>query len=95
MYGYIYIVYLYVVKWMVAENYYFTDIITESGHHSSGSGLDESEGTALSNILLIAEDVQIDLKDNLLAFENTTPRYMKNKRLRRQKKKEKKNSKSY
>lgn len=45
------------------------------------------------DIPLIEEDFEISFRENLQAFQDTVPRYMKNKKAHRQKKKVKKDSK--
>lgn len=40
---------------------------------------------------LIEHNMEIDFREHLLAFQDTVPRYMKNKKTRKQKKKVKKN----
>lgn len=40
---------------------------------------------------LIENNMEIDFREHLLAFQDTVPRYMKNKKARKQKKKVKKN----
>lgn len=40
--------------------------------------------------MLIEQDLEVDFRENLLAFQDTVPRYMKNKKSRRQRKKSKK-----
>lgn len=73
-------------------HFYFTDIVTRLALSSSESELDEKHDPAnlLLNFPLIEHDLEIEFNEHLLAFQNTMPRYMKNKKTRRQKKKEKK-----
>ncbi|XP_033359843.1 ankyrin repeat and zinc finger domain-containing protein 1-like isoform X1 [Bombus vosnesenskii] len=67
------------------------DIIARLARSSSESELDQ---TGTSNIpmdvSLIEQELEIEFNENLLAFQDTVPRYMKNKKARRQKKKTKK-----
>lgn len=42
------------------------------------------------DVSLIEQELEIEFNENLLAFQDTVPRYMKNKKIRRQKKKTKK-----
>lgn len=42
------------------------------------------------DISLIEQKLEIEFNENLLAFQDTVPRYMKNKKIRRQRKKTKK-----
>lgn len=45
------------------------------------------------DVLLTEEDFEVSFRENLQAFQDTVPRYMKNKKAHRQKKKVKKDSK--
>lgn len=42
------------------------------------------------DVSLIQQELEVEFHENLLAFQDTVPRYMKNKKSRRQKKKTKK-----
>ena len=42
------------------------------------------------DVSLIEQELEVEFNENLLAFQDTVPRYMKNKKARRQKKKTKK-----
>lgn len=45
------------------------------------------------DVSLIEQELEVEFHENLLAFQDTVPRYMKNKKARRQKKKSKKEGK--
>lgn len=48
-----------------------------------------------SDLPLIAQNFEVDFSENLQAFQDTVPKYMKNKKAHRQKKKVKKEGKVY
>lgn len=73
---------------IVKKNFYFTDIILRLAQSSSESELD-SRTNPLDGPL-IEQDVEVEFAENLLAFQDTVPRYLKNKKAYRQKKKVKK-----
>lgn len=62
---------------------------------SSDSEMDSQSGTAgiPMDITLIEQEMEIELNEHLLAFQDTVPRYMKHKKARRQKRKTKKDGK--
>ncbi|XP_032667918.1 ankyrin repeat and zinc finger domain-containing protein 1-like [Odontomachus brunneus] len=62
------------------------EIVARLAQSSSESEVDEN--MPLSSI--IEQDLEIEFNEHLLAFQDTVPRYMKNKKARRQKKKVKK-----
>lgn len=74
------------------------DIVAKLAQSSSESELDKVE--ELDNqintpnipmdVSLIQQELEVEFHENLLAFQDTVPRYMKNKKSRRQKKKTKK-----
>ncbi|XP_020298776.1 ankyrin repeat and zinc finger domain-containing protein 1-like [Pseudomyrmex gracilis] len=63
------------------------DIIVRLAQSSSESELD---ATNTVDITLVEQDHEADFTENLLAFQDTVPRYLKNKKAHRQKKKVKK-----
>lgn len=71
--------------------FYFTDIIVRLAQSSSES---EMDANLPLNIPLIEENFEVSFRKNLQEFQDTVPRYMKNKKAHRQKKKVKKDSKS-
>jgi len=70
----------------------FTDIIVRLAQSSSESEMDANFPL---DIPLIEQDFEVSFRENLQAFQDTVPRYMKNKKAHRQKKKVKKDSKFY
>ncbi|XP_015606848.1 ankyrin repeat and zinc finger domain-containing protein 1 [Cephus cinctus] len=69
------------------------DIVARLAQSSSGSETDEKEECSSGNIMdipLIHENFEIEFNDHLQAFQDTVPRYMKSKKIRRQKRKVKK-----
>ncbi|XP_076283535.1 tRNA endonuclease ANKZF1 [Lasioglossum baleicum] len=68
------------------------DIVTRLAQSSSESELDGQLGNATipADVMLIEQELEVDFRENLLAFQDTVPRYMKNKKSRRQRKKSKK-----
>ncbi|XP_033226186.1 ankyrin repeat and zinc finger domain-containing protein 1-like isoform X2 [Belonocnema kinseyi] len=68
------------------------DIVARLARSSSESEYDGQEMSAdnIINFSLSAEDYEIDFKENLQEFEDTVPRYLKNKKIRPQKRKTKK-----
>lgn len=84
MYNYVYIIFL--IKIL-----YFIDIIVRLAQSSSESEMDANFPL---DAPLIEEDFEISFRENLQAFQDTVPRYMKNKKAHRQKKKVKKDSRS-
>lgn len=71
---------------------HFTDIIVKLAQSSSESEMDANvplDGP------LIEENFEVSFRENLQAFQDTVPRYMKNKKAHRQKKKVKKDSRSH
>lgn len=71
--------------------YYFTDIIVKLAQSSSESEMDPNFPM---DFPLTEENFEVSFRENLQAFQDTVPRYMKNKKAHRQKKKVKKDSKS-
>lgn len=71
------------------NNFDFTDIIVRLAQSSSESELDANT----VDITLVEQDHEADFTENLLAFQDTVPRYLKNKKAHRQKKKVKKDRK--
>ncbi|XP_011152539.1 ankyrin repeat and zinc finger domain-containing protein 1 [Harpegnathos saltator] len=65
------------------------EIVTRLAQSSSGSEVDENLPLSVS---IIEQDLEIEFNEHLLAFQDTVPRYMKNKKARRQKKKVKKDA---
>ncbi|XP_012226347.1 tRNA endonuclease ANKZF1 isoform X2 [Linepithema humile] len=66
------------------------DIILRLAQSSSESELDSR--TNPLNVPLIEQDFEVDFAENLLAFQDTVPRYLKNKKAHRQKKRVKKDA---
>lgn len=66
----------------------FIDIILKLAQSSSESELDSKCNSA--DVALIEQNFEVDFVENLLAFQDTVPRYLKNKKAYRQKKKVKK-----
>lgn len=68
------------------------DIVAKLARSSSESELDSQIGTVgvPMDITLIEQELEIEFNEHLLAFQDTVPRYMKNKKTRRQRKKQKK-----
>lgn len=81
--------YMYVLNYRTI--FYFPDIIVRLAQSSSES---EMDANLPLNIPLIEEDFEVSFRQNLQEFQDTVPRYMKNKKAQRQKKKVKKDSKS-
>ncbi|XP_043272058.1 ankyrin repeat and zinc finger domain-containing protein 1-like [Venturia canescens] len=65
------------------------DIVAKLAQYSSGSELDYTENVAI-DFPLITQDCEVDLNDHLLAFQNTVPRHVKIRNIKRQKRKVKK-----
>ncbi|XP_076235610.1 tRNA endonuclease ANKZF1 [Calliopsis andreniformis] len=65
------------------------DIVARLAQSSSESELDSHLGTGTMppEVSLIEQELEIEFNEHLLAFQDTVPRYMKNKKFRRQKKK--------
>lgn len=79
---------------MIAEeNFYFADIILRLAQSSSESELDSR--TNPLDVPLIEQDFEVEFAENLLAFQDTVPRYLKNKKAHRQKKRVKKDGEFY
>jgi hypothetical protein len=74
----------------IIENLYFIDIILKLAQSSSESELDLKHDS--TDICLIEQNFEVDFVENLLAFQDTVPRYLKKKKTCRQKKKVKKES---
>ncbi|CAD1469810.1 unnamed protein product, partial [Heterotrigona itama] len=67
------------------------DIVARLAQSSSESELDSQISTPnIPIVSLIEQELEIEFNENLLAFQDTVPRYMKNKKIRRQRKKAKK-----
>ncbi|XP_029036639.2 ankyrin repeat and zinc finger domain-containing protein 1-like [Osmia bicornis bicornis] len=68
------------------------DIVAKLARSSSESELDSQIGTVgvPMDITLVEQELEIEFNEHLLAFQDTVPRYMKNKKTRRQRKKQKK-----
>ncbi|XP_017788648.1 PREDICTED: protein vms-1-like [Habropoda laboriosa] len=68
------------------------DIVAKLAQSSSESELDSQISTANipMDVSLNEQELEIEFNENLLAFQDTVPRYMKNKKARRQKKKTRK-----
>ncbi|XP_054010497.1 ankyrin repeat and zinc finger domain-containing protein 1-like [Hylaeus anthracinus] len=68
------------------------DIVARLAQSSSESELDSQLGTndIPMDVSFVEQDLEVDLTEHLLAFQDTVPRYMKNKKTRRQRKKSKK-----
>ncbi|OAD54422.1 Ankyrin repeat and zinc finger domain-containing protein 1 [Eufriesea mexicana] len=68
------------------------DIVAKLAQSSSESELDSQISTLNIpiDVSLIEQELEVEFHENLLAFQDTVPRYMKNKKARRQKKKAKK-----
>ncbi|XP_043520849.1 ankyrin repeat and zinc finger domain-containing protein 1-like [Frieseomelitta varia] len=68
------------------------DIVARLAQSSSESELDSQISTPNipMDVSLIEQELEIEFNENLLAFQDTVPRYMKNKKIRRQRKKTKK-----
>lgn len=68
------------------------DIVTRLAQSSSESEIANHLDTENipADVTLIEQELEIDFTENLLAFQDTVPRYMKNKKARRQRKKTKK-----
>ncbi|CAL7951192.1 unnamed protein product [Xylocopa violacea] len=64
------------------------DIVAKLAQSSSESEIDTDN--IPMNVSLIEQELEVEFHDNLLAFQDTVPRYMKNKKTRRQRKKAKK-----
>lgn len=71
-----------------------SDIVARLAQSSSESELDSQLGSANipGNVVLIEQELEIEFNEHLLAFQDTVPRYMKNKKARRQRKKPKKDA---
>lgn len=65
----------------------FAEIVARLAQSSSESEVDENIPLSVS---IVEQDLEIEFNEHLLAFQDTVPRYMKNKKARRQKKKVKK-----
>ncbi|XP_017890086.1 ankyrin repeat and zinc finger domain-containing protein 1-like [Ceratina calcarata] len=64
------------------------DIVAKLAQSSSESELDSiGAGGVPMDVSLIEQEMEIDFHENLLAFQDTVPRYMKSKKARRQRKK--------
>lgn len=72
--------------------FFYTEIVARLAQSSSESEMDENLPLSVS---IITEDLEIEFNENLQAFQDTVPRYMKNKKARRQKKKVKKDGEYY
>ena len=74
------------------QRIYFSDIVARLARSSSESEYDGQEISPGNNLnfFLAEEDFKIDFKENLQEFEDTVPRYLKNKKIRPQKRKTKK-----
>lgn len=72
------------------------DIVARLAQSSSESELDSQLGAAniSTDVFLMEQKVEINFNEHLLAFQDTVPRYMKNKKSRRQRKKSKKDGES-
>ncbi|XP_015440018.1 PREDICTED: ankyrin repeat and zinc finger domain-containing protein 1-like [Dufourea novaeangliae] len=68
------------------------DIVAKLAQSSSESELDSQLGNPNIPLdsCLIEQELEVDFRENLLAFQDTVPRYMKNKKFRRQRKRPKK-----
>ncbi|XP_078034517.1 tRNA endonuclease ANKZF1 [Augochlora pura] len=68
------------------------DIVAKLAQSSSESELDGQLGNANipMDVMLVEQELEVDFHEHLLAFQDTVPRYMKNKKSRRQRKKSKK-----
>lgn len=68
------------------------DIVAKLAQSSSESELDSQISTVNVpiDVSLIEQELEIEFNEHLLAFQDTVPRYMKNKKSRRQRKKTKK-----
>ncbi|XP_076638178.1 tRNA endonuclease ANKZF1 isoform X2 [Colletes latitarsis] len=68
------------------------DIVARLAQSSSESELDSQLGTANIplDVCLTEHELEVQFNEHLLAFQDTVPRYMKNKKSRRQRKKSKK-----
>jgi len=75
------------------KNFYFADIILRLAQSSSESELDSR--TNPLDVPLIEQDFEVEFAENLLAFQDTVPRYLKNKKAYRQKKRVKKDGEFY
>lgn len=72
------------------------DIVAKLAQSSSESELDSIAAANIPmDISLIEQEIEIDFHENLLAFQDTAPRYMKNKKARRQRKKTKRDGEPY
>jgi len=83
---------LYLYVRLKRKIYYFTDIIIKLAQSSSESEIDPNFSM---DVPLIEENFEVSFRANLQPFQDTVPRYMKNKKAHRQKKKVKKDSKSH
>nr|XP_033328038.1 ankyrin repeat and zinc finger domain-containing protein 1-like [Megalopta genalis] len=72
------------------------DIVAKLAQSSSESELDGQLGNANipMDVMLVEQELEVDFREHLLAFQDTVPRYMKNKKSRRQRKKSKKDDNS-
>ncbi|XP_076666695.1 tRNA endonuclease ANKZF1 [Andrena cerasifolii] len=70
------------------------NIVARLAQSSSESELDSQLGSANipGDVDLIEQELEIEFNEHLLAFQDTVPRYMKNKKARRQRKKLKKDA---
>lgn len=71
----------------ILNSRFFTEIVAKLAQSSSESEVDENLPLSVP---MIEQDLEIEFNEHLLAFQDTVPRYMKNKKARRQKKKVKK-----
>lgn len=80
--------------WMtdIKISLFFADIIVRLAQSSSESEMDAQLPLDVS---LIEQVVEVDFSESLQAFQDTVPKYMKNKKANRQKKKVKKDGKVY
>lgn len=74
------------------ERLRFTEIVARLAQSSSESEVDENLPLSVS---IVEQNLEIEFNEHLLAFQDTVPRYMKNKKARRQKKKTKKDGECY
>lgn len=80
--------------WMadIKISLFFADIIVRLAQSSSESEMDAQLPLDVS---LIEQVVEVNFSESLQAFQDTVPKYMKNKKANRQKKKVKKDGKVY
>lgn len=68
----------------------FPDIVARLARSSSESEYGQENSSNNIDFHMTAEDSKIDFEENLQAFQDTVPRYLKNKKMRQQKRKTRK-----